>query len=291
MKKLYFIGAGKVGTSLAYLLNKKGYKIIGIASRNLKSAEASASFIGENITATNDIYIFIEEADIIFITTNDDAIPFVVKDIAENCDINEGQVFIHTSGSLPSKVFEPLEIKGGIGISIHPLQTVASPAEGIKNIMGSLFAIEGNIKAYDIALELVKALDGQPFFIDSDKKPLYHLAAVVACNYFVTLINTSIKIFENVNIDNEKGLTGILKLVRGTINNIEKIGPKQALTGPIARGDIHTIEGHIQAMKRYMPELLEFYKVLGSMTVEVAIEKGTLSESKGKKIQEILKEI
>lgn len=291
MKKLYFIGAGKVGTSLAYILNKKGYKIIGIASRNLKSAEASASFIGENITATNDIYIFIEEADIIFITTNDDAIPFVVKDIAENCDINEGQVFIHTSGSLPSKVFEPLEIKGGIGISIHPLQTVASPAEGIKNIMGSLFAIEGNIKAYDIALELVKALDGQPFFIDSDKKPLYHLAAVVACNYFVTLINTSMKIFENVNIDNEKGLTGILKLVRGTINNIEKIGPKQALTGPIARGDIHTIEGHIQAMKRYMPELLEFYKVLGSMTVEVAIEKGTLSESKGKKIQEILKEI
>lgn len=291
MKRLYFIGAGKVGTSLAYLFNKKGYEIIGIASRNLKSAEASASFVGGNITATNDIFIFIEEADIVFITTNDDAIPFVVKDIAEKCDINEGQIFVHTSGSLPSNVFDPIEKRGGIGISIHPLQTVASPTEGIKNIMGSLFAIEGNIKAYDIALELVKALDGQPFFIESDKKPLYHLAAVIACNYFVTLINTSMKLFENVNIDTEKGLTGLLKLVRGTINNIEKIGPKQALTGPIARGDIHTIEGHISAMRRYMPELLEFYKVLGSMTVSIAIEKGTLSESGAKKILEILKEI
>lgn len=291
MKKLYFIGAGKVGTSLAYLLNKKGYEIVGIASRNLKSAEASASFVGGNITATNDIFIFIEEADIIFITTNDDAIPFVVKDISDKCDINEGQVFVHTSGSLPAKVFEPLEKKGAIGISIHPLQTIASPTEGIKNIMGSLFAIEGNIKAYDIALELVKALDGQPFFIDSDKKPLYHLAAVIACNYFVTLINTSIKLFESVNIDSEKGLTGLLKLVRGTINNIEKIGPKQALTGPIARGDIHTIEGHIWAMKKYIPELLEFYKVLGNMTVNVAIEKGSLSESNAKKILEILKDI
>lgn len=291
MKKIYFIGAGKVGTSLAYLLNKKGYEIIGIASRNLKSAEASASFIGENITATNDIFIFLEEADIVFITTNDDAIPFVVKEIAEKCEINEGQIFVHTSGSLPSNIFDSLEKKGGIGISIHPLQTIASPSEGIKNIMGSLFAIEGNVKAYDIALELVNALDGHPFFIDSEKKPLYHLAAVIACNYFVTLINTSIKLFENVNIDSEKGLIGLLKLVRGTINNIEKIGPKQALTGPIARGDIHTIEGHILAMKKYMPELLEFYRVLGNMTVNVAIEKGSLTEIKAKKILEILKGI
>ncbi|MCX7769862.1 MAG: DUF2520 domain-containing protein [Proteobacteria bacterium] len=290
MKKIYFIGAGKVGTSLAYLFNQKGYEIIGIGSRNLKSAEASANFVGNNITATNDILVFVEEADIVFITTNDDAIPFVVQDIANRCEIFEGQIFIHTSGSLPASVFGPLEKKGAFGISIHPLQTVASPSEGVNNLIGSLFAIEGNLKAYDTALELVRALDGQPFFIDSEKKPLYHLAAVIACNYFVTLINTSMKIFENVNIDTEKGLVGLLKLVRGTINNIEKVGPKQALTGPIARGDIHTIEGHIVAMKKYMPELIELYKILGKMTVDIAKEKGTLSESKGKKILEILRE-
>lgn len=291
MKKIYFIGAGKVGSSLAYLLNRKGYHVIGIASRNLKSAESAARFIGDNVFATNDIYTFVEEADIVFVTTNDDAVPIIARDIAERCEIRKGQIFIHTSGSLPAKVFEPIENKGGIGISIHPLQTIASPSEGIKNIMGSLFAIEGNKLAYDMALEIVNALDGSAFFIDSDKKPLYHLAAVISCNYFVTLINTSLMLFENINIETDRGLNGLLKLVRGTINNIERIGPKQALTGPISRGDVETIKGHIIAMKKYTPQLLDFYKILGKMTVDVALQKGSLDKDSAKKIVEVLNEI
>jgi predicted short-subunit dehydrogenase-like oxidoreductase (DUF2520 family) len=291
MRKIYFIGAGKVGTSLAYLLHQKGYQVIGIASKNLKSAENAVTFISENIPATNDIYIFVEDADIVFITTNDDAIPIIAKDIAEHCEIKKGQIFVHTSGSLPSKVFEPLEKKGGLGISIHPLQTVASPSEGIKNIMGSLFAIEGNKNAYDIAVEIVKSLDGNYFFIESDKKPLYHLAAVISCNYLVTLINISLKLFENVNIDSELGLNGLLKLVRGTVNNIDRVGPKQALTGPIARGDIQTIRDHITSLKRFMPELLQLYKVIGEKTVDVALDKGSIDKETAKKLLDILDEI
>ncbi len=285
--KISFIGAGKVGTTLAYLLKNKGYNVIGVTSRNIASAERAATFMGNNISYSNDLYVFIDDSDVVFITTNDDAIGNVANSIIKNCQIKAGQIFIHTSGSLSSSVLKPLKDKGGFIASMHPLQTVANPEEGIKNIMGSIFAIEGDETALPVITEIAKKLDGVPFQITEDKKPLYHLAAVIACNYFVTLLNTSLDIFKIINIDEDIGLEGLLKLVHGTINNVERLGTKNALTGPIARGDIETVKGHLKAMKNFAPELLLLYKVLGDRTIEVALEKGTLKSDDAKKLKDL----
>lgn len=289
-KKISFIGAGKVGTSLAYLLKRKGYDVFGIASRTINSAQKAYEFIGD-IIYSNDIYMFIEDSDVVFITTNDDAILTVINGIKENCEIKEGQIFIHTSGSISAEVFKPLEDLGALGISIHPLQTIANPQEGIKNIIGSLFAIDGNEKAFEFAKQLVNDLEGEAYFIESEKKPLYHLSAVIACNYFVTLMNKSVNLFKKVNIDEKIGTEGLIKLVKGTLNNIERLGTEMALTGPISRGDISTVKDHIESMKKYASDTLELYKTLGIYTLEVALKKGSIDKDKAKKIKEILEKI
>lgn len=285
--KISFIGAGRVGTSLSYLLKSKGYEVVGITSRNISSAERAATFMGNSISYSNDIFVFVEDSDIVFITTNDDAVTFVAEGMSKNCEIREDQLFLHTSGSLSSSVLKPLKEKGGIIASLHPLQTVANPEEGIKNIMGSIFAIEGDEKALPILKEIVHNLGGIPFHIPEEKKPLYHLAAVIACNYFVTLVDTSLDIFKSINIDEEIGLEGLLRLVHGTMNNMEKLGTKNALTGPIARGDIETVKGHLKAMRNYAPELLLLYKVLGDKTIKIAKEKGTLKTEDAKRLKEL----
>lgn len=289
-KKISFIGAGKVGTSLAYLLKRKGYDVFGIASRTINSAQKAYEFIGD-IIYSNDIYMFIEDSDVVFITTNDDAILTVINGIKENCEIKDGQIFIHTSGSISAEVFKPLEDLGALGISIHPLQTIANPQEGIKNIIGSLFAIDGNEKAFEFAKQLVNDLEGEAYFIESEKKPLYHLSAVIACNYFVTLMNKSVNLFKKVNIDEKIGTEGLIKLVKGTLNNIERLGTEMALTGPISRGDVSTVKDHIESMRKYASDTLELYKTLGIYTLEVALKKGSIDKDKAKKIKEILEKI
>lgn len=289
-QKISFIGAGKVGTALAYLLKRSGYNIVGISSRSIASAQRASEFIGD-ITYSNDIYLFVEDSDVVFITTNDDAIDSVVMGIKENCEIKKGQIFVHTSGSRSANVFKALEELGAYGISIHPLQTIANPQEGIKNITGSLFAVDGNNNAFGLAKEIVDALEGEVFFIDSNQKPLYHLAAVIACNYFVTLMDKSVNLFREVNIEEKMGTIGLIKLVKGTLNNIERLGPQDALTGPIARGDIATIKDHIEAMKKYSPDTLQLYKTMGLYTTELAIKKGSLERDTARKIKEILEKI
>ncbi|GAB4439739.1 MAG: Rossmann-like and DUF2520 domain-containing protein [bacterium] len=286
-KKISFIGAGRVGTSLSYLLKAKGYNVIGITSRSISSAERAATFMGNSIAYSNDIFVFVEDSDIVFITTNDDAVPYVAEGMSKNCEIRENQIFLHTSGSLSSSVLKPLKERGGIIASLHPLQTVANPEEGIKNIVGSIFAIEGDERAIPVLKEMVKNLEGVPFHIPEEKKPLYHLAAVIACNYFVTLVDTSLEIFKNISIDEEVGLEGLLKLVHGTMNNMERLGTKNALTGPIARGDIETVRGHLKAMKNFAPELTLLYKVLGDRTIKIAKEKGTLKAEDAKRLKEL----
>jgi len=80
----------------------------------------------------------------------------------------------------------------------------------------------------------------------------------------------------------------LLPLLKGTVNNIERVGLPRCLTGPIARGDIGTIQKHLAALERRAPELLEAYGELGLQTVPIALAKGGLDEAGAEALRRIL---
>jgi len=172
--------------------------------------------------------------------------------------------------------------------SVHPLQSFASLDAAVANLPGSVFSIEGDREAYDIAVELVKALGGEYFFIDSDAKPLYHAGACVVSNYLVTLIDLGGRLLEKAGIPADQAHRALMPLVRGTLNNIEKIGIPKALTGPIARGDIATISKHLACMESMAEAQIEMYRVLGYHTIPIAQAKGNIDGDTARKFQELL---
>lgn len=283
-----FIGAGRVGAAVAALLRGAGLRVIGITSRNIGSAERAAKLAGGDVAYSDDICVFVEESDIVIITTVDAAIAGVAREIAEQCEVRRNQVFMHMSGSHQADILAPLRDRGSAVVSMHPLQSIATAEEGIVVLKGSLYAIEGDGPAVECARMLVDALEGRPFLLDRDKKALYHLAAVIACNYFVTIVDTAGTIFERIGIERSEGLPGLLKLVRGTLGNIEKLGTAGALTGPIARGDVETVELHMNAIRAAMPELEELYRVLGAATIDLALQKGTIDIERAKELKSVI---
>ncbi|MCD6336325.1 MAG: DUF2520 domain-containing protein, partial [Candidatus Latescibacteria bacterium] len=121
------------------------------------------------------------------------------------------------------------------------------------------------------------------------RKALDHGAVCVASNYLVTVTDLAARIMERAGVGKEEALGAMLPLIRGTVNNLERIGLPGALTGPISRGDAATLARHLNAMEELAPEVLDLYRTLGAETVRLAREKGGLDQAEEEAIRGMLK--
>ncbi|UCC65930.1 MAG: DUF2520 domain-containing protein [Deltaproteobacteria bacterium] len=286
--RIAIVGAGVVGTALAYLLKEKGYPLVGIASRRQESAQRAASLLPGGVQATVAPEEVVPGADLVFITTSDSAIQEVCEAIANKKGFRPEQIVVHTSGALPSTILNRAKESGAQIASVHPLQSFADVKEAVKTIPSSIFCLEGDREAIPPLIELVKTLGGKPISIDTQHKPLYHAAAVVASNFLVTLSYLSYTLYETMGIPQEEAAQALLPLIKGTVNNVEKLGPVRALTGPISRGDGNVVRGHLEALKELSPTFTDIYCSISRLTVEIGIKKGTLSLEGGEEILQIV---
>lgn len=285
--KIGIIGAGVVGTAVGVVLKNKGYEITGVQDIKSESTQQLVERIG--CTAYPSPQDVSHSADIIFVTTSDTAIAGVVAQIADKAAFRPGQTLLHMSGAQSSQILERAREFGVSLLSVHPLQSFASIDQAIEILPGSVFSIEGDEDAYALGLRIVEDLEGEYFFIDRKAKPLYHAGACVVSNYLVTLIDFGIKLLEATGIPRDMATKALLPLITGTFKNIENIGIPKALTGPIARGDLATIVGHLHCMEEMAPELMNLYSWLGFYTASIAQDKGGIDEGTREEFRELFR--
>ena len=117
-----------------------------------------------------------------------------------------------------------------------------------------------------------------------------HAAAVIACNYLVTLVKLATDLWQTFGIPPGEATKALMPLLRGTLNNIDNVGIPGCLTGPIARGDTGTIKKHLKALEKVSPGVLSTYRELGRQTIPVALAKGKINAQQALELEEILKE-
>ena len=286
MKKIAIIGAGNVGQVLGYALAKNGYQITGIVCRTSLSSERAAHLLKAPVYYQPELAC--REAEIIFLTTPDRVIEDVCERIASQNGFCEGQAVLHTSGAHSSNILSSARRQGAGVLSFHPLQTFPALDEGLRSLPGSFFAVEGDQGYYPLALELVRALGGKSFFIPTEMKELYHAAACIASNYFVSLMDMALECFAVMGLSAEEAMAGLSPLLLSTLHNIQNLGPSGALTGPIARGDLFTLRAHLEKMETLLPELLPHYKQMALYTAKLAVRKGTLKISEEEELKTML---
>jgi predicted short-subunit dehydrogenase-like oxidoreductase (DUF2520 family) len=285
MLKLGFIGAGTVGTALSVRLSSKGYPIVAVSSRSRTSAESLARAV-DGCHVFNNNQGVANNAELIFITTPDDAIASVVSQI----QWHPGQSVVHCSGAASTDILQPAKEFGAQVGAFHPLQTFASTKQAIENIAGSTFAVEAEEPLLNTLKDMATALDGHWVELKASDKVLYHVAAVIACNYMVTVVKLATDLWQTFAVPPHQATQALLPLLRGTINNIDAVGIPQCLTGPIARGDIGTIKKHLDALQEKVPSLLPTYRELGLQTIPIALAKGRINQQQAQELQNILKQ-
>lgn len=283
--RIGIIGAGTVGTALAVRLSRKGHQIAAVASRSRSSALRLVEMTGAG-RIYDTLQGAVDNTDFIFITTPDDVIPIVVDQVRWH----RGQFVVHCSGADSLDVLESARIVGAVVGSFHPLQTFASIQKAIDNLPGSTFALEAEGALLDILKEMAAALDGRWIKLGAGDKAAYHTAAVMTCNYLVTLMKLATDLWDSFGVPREQAIQALLPLLRGTLNNIESLGVPQALTGPIARGDVGTVQIHLNTLKETAPVIIPAYCELGLQTVPVAVARGKINEHQAGELEKILRQ-
>jgi predicted short-subunit dehydrogenase-like oxidoreductase (DUF2520 family) len=237
---LVVVGRGRVGGSLA------------------RAAEATR--IEVRVAGHDEIAAATERAGAVLLCVPDAAIA------AAAADVPEGPAFVgHVSGAGTLNLLAEAAARGARAFSLHPLQTFAS---GDTPVEGTPAAIAGSDReALSFARQLAEVLGMRPFEVAEEDRSAYHAAAAIASNLLIALEESAAELLARLGTDEAREL--LAPLVLRTAANWAELGPR-ALTGPIARGDQTTVDGHRAALRERAPELLPLYDALAERARAVA---------------------
>ncbi|MHB8105041.1 MAG: Rossmann-like and DUF2520 domain-containing protein, partial [Dehalococcoidales bacterium] len=258
--------------------------VAGVYDTSRTFAERLTTLVN-NCRAMPDGQQVVDAADLIFITTPDDAI----EEVVSNLKWTKKKSVVHCSGANSTDILESARKSGAVVGSFHPLQTFAGVQEAIENMPGSSFAIEAEEPLLSLLQELAESLNGSWILLKAGDKAAYHAAAVFVSNYLVTLMKMATDLWKTFSIPSDQATKALIPLMQGTLHNIESIGLPQCLTGPISRNDIDTIRKHLQVIREKTPELLFPYKELGLQTIPIALAKGKINKKQARELELILR--
>ena len=273
--RIGFVGAGKVGTSLAKLLTERGKTVSGFYSRSPISAAEAAQFT--NTTHFEDINQLLDASDVLFLTVPDGQIATVYRTLNPNLLVDK--IICHCSGALSTAVFEGIEKYGASAFSVHPFVAINSRFESYQQLPHSIFTLEGKPIREEhrtSMLSLLHDLDLHVEEISGESKVAYHGAAVMASNLVLGLLSCAREELVAAGFSEAGANEAILSLASGNLQNACKAAGDplvEALTGPVQRGDAATVAAHLKAFRG---EHREIYRLLSEQLLPLAKKKNEL---------------
>ncbi len=288
-QRIALIGPGRLGQAVGALLQQAGYPITAIVGRDQQRTREAAQFIGAALMATTDLKRC-SRADLILCCVGDDQLAPLGEALVEVLADHPQPTVIHFSGCHRAAILRPDDPRAAHWqvMSIHPLQTFASGAQGLDSLPGSYCAVEGKEGLFPLGAKLSLELGCQPFRLRSEDKERYHAAACMASNFVTTLFHQAGTLMAETLEDPAMAATVLAPIFQTAATNTLNLGPHQALTGPIVRGDIDTIRGHLQQLAEHNPQRLPFYLELAEQTRQLALESERLAPERATQLKELL---
>ncbi len=243
--RLAIIGAGRVGSTLARLAHAAGHSVISVYSPTAAHATELARRVDARTAPT--AADALQGADLILLTVPDDAIRPLATSL-RHADW-QGRAAVHTSGVASLDVLEALVAAGAMTGSLHPAFPFADVEQSVRELPGAAFAIEASHeRLLGWLCDLVSAFDGQAIPIPPGGKARYHAALVIASNYTVVLYAAAQRLLASLGADEAASAAALQTLMAATLRNINEQGIPWALTGPLTRSDLGTIQKHLAAL-------------------------------------------
>jgi predicted short-subunit dehydrogenase-like oxidoreductase (DUF2520 family) len=267
------VGSGRVGSALGAALRRAGHDIVAASAVSAASlGRAQRLLPGAQILAPDEV---IAAADFVLLAVPDDALRPLVAGLADTGAWREGQLVAHTSGAQGIAVLDPAAARGVLALALHPVMTFAGRAEDVDRLSGATFGVTALEELRPVAESLVVEMGGEPVWVPESARPLYHAALSIGSNHLVTLVNDALSLLDRAGIDQADQL--LAPLLSAALDNVLRLRDA-ALTGPVARADVATLQRHRRALTEAAPELLPSYLAMARRTAERAHAAGQLGD-------------
>ena len=266
------VGAGAVGTALGVALDRAGWPIKAVASRDPARRERFRSLV-EGSRAFAEAMALLDEVELVIVAVPDDAIPAV----AGSLRMYSGQAMVHTSGALDAAVLAPAMAAGTQIGSFHPLVAFADTERAVAALHGATVAIEGDEQLMHLLGRMAEAVGATAVRLAPGSKSAYHAAAVLAAGGFVALLDAIAELGRVAGLDEQGSLAIYGPLIEQTLGNARALGIRAALTGPITRGDRGTLESHLATLRAHAPGVVDLYVAAAEREIALAEGRGALT--------------
>src|SRR5579871_568009 len=283
--RIGFIGAGRLGTGLAWALDRAGLRIAAAASRSPASAQRLAERIEgcRPLPSGQDV---IDGCDLVFLTMNDDAIRPAVASWRWRQDMRA----VHCSGATPVEALQPAADQGAQIGGFHPLQTFSAADAAIRSLPGCTVAIEADEPLEGLLRELAVRLQCRAIKLPAGARARYHASGAYASQLLNVLLREASTVWRSFGRDEAEAVAALIPLARGTLAAIESAGVAAAMPGPISRGDLATVRLHTEALAAVDPAVADLYSRLSLRAIPLAVERGSLAPERAPEFAAVLRE-
>lgn len=280
------IGAGRLGTAVAWHCHRLGFRIAGVADKRPKQAWVVYSLLKLPYERMRPVEVA-SGSDVLFITTPDSSIEPEFQSVRRS--LVPGAIVVHCAGAMGVDAFKGAVEQGLDVLAMHPAQTFASHAQAIQALPGSLFALEGSRRGLAFGRRLARLLRGDCVLVKGRDRALYHAVCVFASNFLNGLFAAVEVGSGRLGISRRKAARAFVPLARVVLENIAASGAANSLTGPVERGDWQTVARHVAALEERAPGLVPAYRVLSRQLLGLARRRG-LADEAARRLRRVLAE-
>ena len=263
--RVAIVGPGRLGSALARGLKRAGYRVQEIVSRERTGSQRRGRELARRLRAravtTKTARL---DAQLVWLCVPDREIAKVARQLAGTGSWR-GKVAFHPSGALGSDELDALREKGASVAAVHPFMTfVSRSSPGLDAVP---FGVEGDEAALRMARRVIRDLGGEAFSISKSTKAAYHAWGAFLSPLLVSLLITGERVAMMAGFSAPQARQWALPIVQQTVANYARLGPAEAFSGPVVRGDAMVVKKHLDVLKK-IPSAREVYIALGNSALE-----------------------
>lgn len=265
------VGAGKVGAVLGAALSRAGHDIVAVSAVSDASIQRAETLLpGVPIRTVPEV---VDAAELVILAIPDDALADLAAGLSSTGAWHAGQIVAHTSGRHGAAVLDPVRRHQAFPLAMHPAMTFTGTAMDVERLQDCCFGVTAEERILPIATALVLDIGAEPVPIAEEDRIAYHCALAHGSNYLVTLTAQAMQVLDHAGVDQPAHV--LRPLLSAALDNALRLRDA-ALTGPVARGDVGTVQSHIEVLRDRVPDVLTTYVALGKATAARAVEDGRL---------------